>query len=182
MKLITMLSGTEEIDSVQKRVIWIQMNGGSELENALLQLQTVNLQKHIRQYRLLVMKPGHVKGHFYDVVFNGWFHALIQMSPNELEIIAYTLRSILNFDSSFQVSSVYEMTFPDVIKPTTIINNRATRVTSAVSVIYANEEATEDWSHPPETLEEAKQRTLEIYTNNECYNCNLLYNNSNGKK
>ena len=175
-KLIPTLTGFTEADGRKRSTCWFLMYGGSGLAEVLLRDPTIELQKKGRDYRMFVMKPAHVKGHFHEVVFNGMFHVLIQMCPAELPAITHSLCLYFGFPEDLQPTYISEPIKVSKICPSFLHYNAATRQTSAFFEEYCNEEASEDWSLPPDTLEESLHRNLEVYTNGSCCNILMHYN------
>lgn len=148
------------------KTLWFMMNGSSVIVDHLERCDSVLKDKACLRFRMFVLKPQEVGGHFYDVVFNGRYHVLMQLSsPEELPAVTETMARSMVIDREEDVVSSCSL-MPNIgcVCPSYVLTIRAMKRDVCWTLDYYSVDARDSWETKPENEEQQALRTLEIYT------------------
>jgi len=167
LRLIPHLKGYNRNDEPSLKTLWFMMDGSDTLAKQFPMCAEISIDSSLRRFRMFVMKPADVGGHFYDVVLDHRYHILVQMTSPELENIILTLKNSGLLSSEDTVTSCSALTSIDRVSPSFMKSIPAKNCLRVYSVHYYNTNSTCDWSVPEEDFEEFGKRRLEVYLHGE---------------
>lgn len=164
-RIIPSVTGVNLRDRHRKKTMWFLMNGSSSISSHLSVCPDINLDKAARRYRMFVMKPPGMGGHFYDVTFNGRYHVLMQLSgKEELPFITDIMAQSLVIDRDEDKPTSCAILEVKCVCPSYMLYVKAKRSRVCWMLDYYGLDAKDTWSVPPSTEDQLDLRTLEIYT------------------
>lgn len=163
-----------ENDGLSTKMLWFLRDGTNALFRQLQSCDRVKVLRFQLRYRMYVLKPSDVEGHFYDVTLNERFHLLIQMDPQELDAILYTLKKSFMITDELKLTSFNRMDDIETVAACFLDFNPAVNKLFVYANNYVGDLPKEVWNKPVGNTLEPDHRFLEIYTFNDGRHVNYL--------
>jgi len=168
----------QEKENVCRRMLWFMRDGSNALFRQLQTCQDVSVLRFQLRFRMYILKPHRVGGHFYDVTLNKRFHILIQMDPQELDYILHTILKSFMITDEVSLTSFERMHDVEVVAASFLDFNPAADRIFIYAHAYDSSLPNEIWIEPSEIPLEPDSRCLEVYTFNDGKQVNMLLPNS----